>query len=110
MVQLVKNLPANTGDARDAGSISGSGRSPGEGNGSPLQYPAWIVPRTEEHGRLQSIGFQRVGCDWTHTHPDEVENAEILVGVGQHDVRVKNMISAFSEPGFKSKPCHILLV
>ena len=35
----VKNLPANSGDARDAGSIFGSGRSPGIGNGNPLQYP-----------------------------------------------------------------------
>ena len=34
---LVKNLPANTGDARDVGSISGLGRSPEEGNGNPLQ-------------------------------------------------------------------------
>ena len=36
--QVVKNLPANAGDIRDAGSISGSGRSPEEGNGSSLQY------------------------------------------------------------------------
>ena len=35
---MVKNLPANAGDTRDAGSISGLGRSPGEGNGNPLQY------------------------------------------------------------------------
>ena len=35
----VKNLPANTGDAaRDVGSIPGSGRAPGVGNGNPLQY------------------------------------------------------------------------
>ena len=33
---MVKNTPANAGDARDAGSIPGSGRSPGEGNGNPL--------------------------------------------------------------------------
>ena len=33
-----KNLPANAGDTRDVGSISGSGRSPGVGNGNPLQY------------------------------------------------------------------------
>ena len=37
-VQLVKNLPASTGDARDLGLIPGLGRSPGEGNGDPLQY------------------------------------------------------------------------
>ena len=33
---VVKNPPANTGDAREASSISGSGRSPGGGNGNPL--------------------------------------------------------------------------
>ena len=36
--RVVKNLPANVGDARDMGLISGSGRSPGEGNGNPIQY------------------------------------------------------------------------
>ena len=35
---MVKNLPASAGDLRDAGSIPGSGRSPEEGNGYPLQY------------------------------------------------------------------------
>ena len=35
--QLVKNSPANAADARDTGSIPGSGRSPGEGNANPLQ-------------------------------------------------------------------------
>ena len=34
----VKNLPATAGEARDAGVILGLGRSPGEGNGNPLQY------------------------------------------------------------------------
>ena len=35
MVLVVKNLPANAGDS---GSVPGSGRSPGEGNGNPVQY------------------------------------------------------------------------
>ena len=35
---VVKNLPANEGHIRDAGSIPGSGRSPGGGHGNPLQY------------------------------------------------------------------------
>ena len=35
---MVKNLPANAGDARDSGLIPRSGRSPGEGNGNLLQY------------------------------------------------------------------------
>ena len=34
---VVKNLPANTGDVRDSGSILGSGRSPEGGHGNPLQ-------------------------------------------------------------------------
>ena len=35
---MVKNSPANAGDARNSGSIPGSGRSPGEENGNLLQY------------------------------------------------------------------------
>ena len=35
---VVKNPPANAGDIRDVGLIPGSGRSPGVGNGNPLQY------------------------------------------------------------------------
>ena len=35
---VVKNLPANAEDTKDIGLISGLGRSPGEGNGYPLQY------------------------------------------------------------------------
>ena len=35
---MVKSQPANAGDTRDLGSIPGLGRSPGVGNGNPLQY------------------------------------------------------------------------
>ena len=38
MVIVVKNPPAKTGDARDLGLIPRSGRSPGVGNGSLIQY------------------------------------------------------------------------
>ena len=38
MSLVVNNVPANTGDIRDTGSILGSGRSPGEGHGNPLQH------------------------------------------------------------------------
>ena len=41
---VVKNPPANAGDARDKGSISGLGRSPGVGNGNPLQYSSLENP------------------------------------------------------------------
>ena len=38
MALVLKNLPANAGDARDMGLIPGWGRSPGEVTGNPLQY------------------------------------------------------------------------
>ena len=44
--------------AEDPGSIPGLERSPGEGNGNPLQYSCLENPRTEELGRLQSMGVQ----------------------------------------------------
>ena len=57
---MVENSPANTGDMRDAESVSGLG--------NPLEYEvvthssvlAWEIPWTEEPGRLQSMGSQRV--------------------------------------------------
>ena len=45
-------------NAGDMGSIPGSGRSPGERNGNPLQYSCLEIPWTEEPGRLQSMGLQ----------------------------------------------------
>ena len=44
MALVVKNLPANAGDVRDAGLMPGSERSPGGGHGSPLQYPCLETP------------------------------------------------------------------
>ena len=38
VAQSVKNPPVNGGDTGNTGSIPGSGKSPGEGNGNPLQY------------------------------------------------------------------------
>ena len=45
---MVKNLPANAGDVRDAGLIPGSGRSPGGGHGNPLQYSCLENPMDRE--------------------------------------------------------------
>ena len=47
MALEVKNLPVNARDIRDADSIPGSGRSPGGGNGNPLQYSCLKMPWTE---------------------------------------------------------------
>ena len=58
---VVKNLPANAGDI---GSIPGLQRSPGEGNGNPLQCSRLGNPMGREAWWLQSIGLQRVRHDW----------------------------------------------
>ena len=60
---MVKNVPASEGDARNLGSISGSGRSPGVENNNLLQYSAWKIPLTEKPGGLQSKGLQRIRHD-----------------------------------------------
>ena len=73
---MVKNPPANAGDAGDTGSVPGSGRSPGVGNGNLFQYSC--LENFMDRGALQSMGSQKVGHDWvythTHTHkcPEEV--------------------------------------
>ena len=54
---VVKNSPANAGDAGDMDSVPGSGRSPGAGNGHYSSILAWEIPRTETGG-LQSMGLQ----------------------------------------------------
>ena len=46
-------------NAGDVGSIPGSGRSPGGGNGNPLQYSCLRNPMEEEPGGLQSMGSQK---------------------------------------------------
>ena len=61
---VVKNPPANAGDARDSGSIPGLGRPPGVGNGNPLQY--FCLENPMDRGAwwaIQSLGSQRVGHD-----------------------------------------------
>ena len=63
MAQLVKNLPANAGDARNVGSTPGSRRASGEGNGNHSNILAWKIPRTEEPGGLQFMGLQKVRHD-----------------------------------------------
>ena len=62
-VLVVKNPPANSGDTRDSGLIPGSGRSPGEGNGNPLQYSC--LENSMDRGAQQpwSMGSQRVRHD-----------------------------------------------
>ena len=55
---VVRNLPANAGDT---GSISDPGRSPGEGNGNPLQYSCLKNP----HGQRSLAAYSPLGCKKT---------------------------------------------
>ena len=50
---MVKNLPTNSEDTRDAGSITGSGRSPGDGHGNPLQYSC--LENSIDRGAWQAV-------------------------------------------------------
>ena len=66
---MVKNLSANAQDAGDEASTLGSGRSRGEGNSKPTpDFLPGKIPWTEEPGRLQSMGSQRVRHDWEQRH------------------------------------------
>ena len=62
---MIKNQPVNAGDVRDSSSIPGLGRSPGEGNGNPLQCSCLENPmdRGAWGVTVLSIGSQRVGQD-----------------------------------------------
>ena len=53
----MQNPPGNAGDTRDVGSIHGSGRFPGLGNGSLLQCSCW-----ETHGQGSLAGYSPWGC------------------------------------------------
>ena len=77
---VVKNPPANAGDTRDVGSIPGSGRSPGVGNGNPLQYSCLENP--VHRGAWQAM-VQGVTKSWTwlSTHalpPSSVKTPKLL--------------------------------
>ena len=66
MALEVKNSPANAGDLTDVGLIPGPGRSPGKGNGNPLQYSCLENPMLRHRsltGYIQSMGLQRVRPD-----------------------------------------------
>ena len=60
---MVKNQPDNAGDARDVGSILGSGRSPGERNGNRLQYS--FLGNSIHRGSWQAT-VHGVAKSWTH--------------------------------------------
>ena len=62
---VVKNLPPNAGDTREAGSIPGLGRSPSVGNGNPLQYSC--LENSKDRGaRHATVHRVTKSQDWAH--------------------------------------------
>ena len=59
---MLKNSPAYAGDVKYAVSIPGSGRSPGVGNGTPLQYSCLENPKDRGAWRATVHG---VAKSWT---------------------------------------------
>ena len=62
MALVVKNPPANAGDVRDLGSIPGWGRTPGGGQGNPLQY--FCLENPMDGGAWRAT-VHRVAQSWT---------------------------------------------
>ena len=72
---VVKNVPANAEDVRDVGLIPGSGRSPGEGHGSPLQYSCLENPMergawTTVHGDTELDVTEMTSDSTAHRSPE----------------------------------------
>ena len=63
---MVKNPAAIAADVRDLGSVPGSGKFPGGGNGNPLQYSCLENP----HGQRSLVGFS----PWGHKESDRTEH------------------------------------
>ena len=74
---VVKSLATNAGEANDVGSMPGSGRSPGVGNGKPLQYSCqensrgawWATVHGVTKGRTQLSMHACTCCSVTKSYP-----------------------------------------
>ena len=77
---MLKNHLANAGEAGDAGLIPGLGRSPGEGNGNPLQYSCLENLIDKEPGKLQGSERIRHGLVTEHASTHNC-NLDIVVPV-----------------------------
>ena len=93
---MVKNQPASAGDLRDLGSVRGLGRSPGEGNGNPLQYSCLENP------------MDRGAC-WATVHRvTELDTAERLSTHLQARVTWSNISISVTFPKSVMEPPYIM--
>ena len=85
---MIKNLPASARDARDLGSIPGSGRLPGIGNDNPLQYSCLDNPMDG-------------GALWATVHGV----AEYQIHLSMHSHNISNSLHT---PALDSRHCEVL--
>ena len=106
---VVQNRPANAGDARDKGLIPGSGRSPGEGRGNPLQCSCLGNPM--DRGAWRAT-VQGVGYDFAAEQPQQrpaMRNGAVLCSTvaelppGVHPGRNRHPRALLSLPGHQMK-------
>ena len=76
---MVKNPPTTAGDTADTSSIPGLGRSPGEGNGNPLQCSCLGNPMDREAWRAtQSMGLQKSQMQQLKQQQGIISNLEMI--------------------------------
>ena len=91
---VVKNLPASAGHIRDSSSIPGSGRSPGEGNGNPLQYSClenYMDRRAWDHKSQIWLSYwtiSRANLDWKTMRRIHLYIKKISDGSSVHNINV----------------------
>ena len=89
---VVRNMPANAGDAEDMGSSPGSGRYPEGRRGNPLQYSCLENSRTcPLPGGLQSTGSQRAGHDWARSHTPTCPSSMDSIGLSMRGVAQRKL-------------------
>ena len=114
---VVKNPPANAGDIRDLGSISGSGRSPGGEHGNPLQYSCLENPRGQRSlegyspgGHKESETTERLSphtCTTNFQQPFRlIRFAPRRGGVGWSCVSGGSGVEGDAEVGVQGVWCH----
>ena len=96
---VVKNLPANAGDVRDVGSIAGSERPPGGGNGNPLQRSCLENPK--DRGTWWAT-VHGVAKSWTRLRQLSA-HAGMRLSLGQPDCKDQSgcqRVQSATAPGF----------
>ena len=83
---MVKNPPTNEGNLGDMGLLPGLGRSPGEGNGYPLQYSC-LKSSTDRGTWWSAVHGVPKSWTWLSTHTCSIKLSELDVRINSHKLR-----------------------